>query len=102
MGIEIARHAGFCMGVRRAVDRTLEAAESGGEIVTFGEVVHNPQVIEKLEAMGVYAIHSCEQAAGKTVIRPAVRTYSHFFVNPSSGISTQAHSASTARHRMPL
>ena len=68
MGIEIARHAGFCMGVRRAVDRTLEAAESGGEIVTFGEVVHNPQVIEKLEAMGVYAIHSCEQAAGKTVI----------------------------------
>ena len=68
MGIEIARHAGFCMGVRRAVDRTLEAAESGEEIVTFGEVVHNPQVIEKLEAMGVYAIHSCGQAAGKTVI----------------------------------
>ena len=68
MGIEIARHAGFCMGVRRAVDQTLNAAESGDEIVTFGELVHNPQVIEKLEAMGVYAIHSCEQAAGKTVI----------------------------------
>ena len=51
MGIEIARHAGFCMGVRRAVDQTLNAAESGDEIVTFGELVHNPQVIEKLEAM---------------------------------------------------
>ncbi|MDD3334586.1 MAG: bifunctional 4-hydroxy-3-methylbut-2-enyl diphosphate reductase/30S ribosomal protein S1 [Eubacteriales bacterium] len=68
MAIEIARHAGFCMGVRRAVDEALHAAQSGEEIVTFGELVHNPQVIEKLEAMGIFAIHDISQAEGRTVI----------------------------------
>ena len=68
MSIEIARHAGFCMGVSRAVDQTLQAADAGGELVTFGELVHNPQVIEKLEAMGISTVRDVERAAGKTVI----------------------------------
>ena len=51
MPIEVARHAGFCMGVRRAVDEAQKAADSGKTIVTFGELVHNPQVIERMESM---------------------------------------------------
>ena len=54
MPVVVAQHAGFCMGVRRAVNEALKAAEGGAEIVTFGELVHNPQVIEKLEACLLY------------------------------------------------
>ncbi len=68
MPVVVAQHAGFCMGVRRAVNEALKAAEGGAEIVTFGELVHNPQVIEKLEAVQVSAVHEIEQARGKTVM----------------------------------
>ena len=68
MPIEIAHHAGFCMGVRRAVNEAQKAADSGNAIVTFGELAHNPQVIEKLESIGIYAVHNVEETRGKTVI----------------------------------
>ena len=68
MSIEVARHAGFCMGVSRAVDQTLQAIGEGGPLVTFGELVHNPQVTEKLESMGIFAVRDVAQAEGKTVI----------------------------------
>ena len=68
MPIEIARHAGFCMGVRRAVDEAQKAADSGKTIVTFGELVHNPQVIERMESIGIVAVHDVEETRGKTVI----------------------------------
>ena len=68
MAITIARHAGFCMGVRRAVDQALEAAKSGKEIVTFGELAHNPQVIQALEEKNIHAVHDVESARGKTAI----------------------------------
>ncbi len=68
MPIEIAQHAGFCMGVRRAVDEAQKAAAGGNTIVTFGELVHNPQVIEKMESIGIVAVHDVEDTKGKTVI----------------------------------
>ena len=52
--IIVARTAGFCMGVRRAVDMALEAAGSvPGELVTIGPLIHNRQAVERLEAMGI-------------------------------------------------
>ena len=68
MPIEIARHAGFCMGVRRAVDEAQKAAAGGNAIVTFGELVHNPQVIERMESIGIVAVHEVEATKGKTVV----------------------------------
>ncbi|MEG0901573.1 MAG: 4-hydroxy-3-methylbut-2-enyl diphosphate reductase, partial [Clostridia bacterium] len=68
MPVTVAKHAGFCMGVHRAVDEALQAARGGDEIVTFGELVHNPQVIEKLEAMHIFAVHCPQDVRGKTVI----------------------------------
>ncbi|NLO84241.1 MAG: bifunctional 4-hydroxy-3-methylbut-2-enyl diphosphate reductase/30S ribosomal protein S1 [Clostridiales bacterium] len=68
MPIIIAQHAGFCMGVQRAVNGAMEAAQTGTEIVTFGELVHNPQVIEKLEKVGISAVHDINQTSGKTAI----------------------------------
>ncbi|MBP3647360.1 MAG: bifunctional 4-hydroxy-3-methylbut-2-enyl diphosphate reductase/30S ribosomal protein S1 [Clostridia bacterium] len=68
MPISVARHAGFCMGVRRAVDGALKAAEEGKSIVSFGELAHNPEVIEKLASHGISVIHTVEEARGKTVL----------------------------------
>ena len=68
MPISVARHAGFCMGVRRAVDGALKAAQEGKSIVSFGELAHNPEVIEKLASHGITVIHEAQQARGKTVL----------------------------------
>ncbi|MBR0368653.1 MAG: bifunctional 4-hydroxy-3-methylbut-2-enyl diphosphate reductase/30S ribosomal protein S1 [Clostridia bacterium] len=63
----LARHAGFCFGVRRAV----ETAERSAPAMTLGPIIHNPQVVSRLEGMGVRAIDSPEAAtaASKVVIR---------------------------------
>ncbi len=68
MPIQIAEHAGFCMGVRRAVEETLKAAESNPEIVTLGELVHNPEVIRHLREKGIREVDNLSDLAGKTVI----------------------------------
>ena len=68
MPITVARHAGFCMGVKRAVDGAVKAAQEGRKIVSFGELAHNPQVIEKLASIGVTVIHTVEEAAGRVVL----------------------------------
>lgn len=68
MSISVARHAGFCMGVKRAVDGAVKAAEGGKPIVSFGELAHNPEVIERLASIGISVIHEPEDARGKVVL----------------------------------
>lgn len=68
MSISVARHAGFCMGVKRAVDGAVKAAERGKPIVSFGELAHNPEVIERLASIGISVIHEPEDARGKVVL----------------------------------
>jgi 4-hydroxy-3-methylbut-2-enyl diphosphate reductase len=70
MPVIIAKHAGFCSGVRRAVDETMKAAAAEREIVTVGELVHNPEVIDRLLAAGVRAVASpAEVESGTAIIR---------------------------------
>lgn len=68
MPIHIAQHAGFCMGVRRAVKEALKAAETEADIVSVGELVHNPQVIEHLREKNIREVDDLSQTAGKTVL----------------------------------
>ncbi len=68
MPVRVAKNAGFCMGVRRAVMEALKAAESEQSLVSFGSLVHNPAVIERLEQAGVHSIERPADAAGKTVV----------------------------------
>ncbi|MBR6571429.1 MAG: 4-hydroxy-3-methylbut-2-enyl diphosphate reductase, partial [Clostridia bacterium] len=68
MPITVAKHAGFCMGVRRAVDGAVKAAQEGKKIVSFGELAHNPEVIEHLSSIGVSVIHHPEDAKGRVVL----------------------------------
>ncbi|MDI6756280.1 MAG: 4-hydroxy-3-methylbut-2-enyl diphosphate reductase [Thermodesulfobacteriota bacterium] len=55
--VKLAKNAGFCMGVRRAMDMVLEAVmKQNGFIYTYGPLIHNPQVLEILEGKGVKAL----------------------------------------------
>lgn len=54
MSVTVARTAGFCWGVRRAVDLVLAEIKRGrGPYMVYGQLVHNPQVIEALAQRGV-------------------------------------------------
>lgn len=53
MKILMAEHAGFCFGVKRAVDAIEKALKSSSEVWTIGLPIHNPQEVSRLEAMGL-------------------------------------------------
>jgi (E)-4-hydroxy-3-methyl-but-2-enyl pyrophosphate reductase len=65
MKIIIAKHMGFCGGVRRAVDIARKTAESaGGTVATWGPLIHNPQVVGRLEEAGVRVAERDEDLRG--------------------------------------
>ena len=69
MRVELAKTAGFCPGVKRAVNMVEEAARSGKKTVTYGPIIHNHHVVERFAGMGVDQIeHYSEAKAGTTVI----------------------------------
>lgn len=51
--IVMAEHAGFCFGVKRAVDGITEALKHNAEVWTIGLPIHNPQEVARLEALGL-------------------------------------------------
>ena len=53
MNILLAKTAGFCFGVDRAVKLAEEAAASGRPAVTLGPIIHNRHVVQHLEQLGV-------------------------------------------------
>lgn len=65
MEVTVAKSAGFCFGVKRAVDTVYREIESGEKpVYTFGPIIHNEQVVEDLENRGVQVIHSEEELKG--------------------------------------
>ena len=68
MPVEIAGHAGFCMGVRRAVEKAEALTKDGVPSCSLGELIHNPAVVAGLAEQGLEIIHSPEEAAGRRVL----------------------------------
>ena len=70
--ITLAEYAGFCFGVGRAIDKTLEAAEtykdSGRKVSTCGSLIHNKIVTDELLEKGVGVIHAPEEAEQGSVV----------------------------------
>ena len=65
MEVTVAKSAGFCFGVKRAVDTVYREIESGEKpVYTFGPIIHNEQVVEELENRGVQVIHSVDELEG--------------------------------------
>lgn len=66
MPLTVAKTAGFCFGVRRAVDTVYEQLErisstSSPKLFTLGEIIHNTQVVEELDSLGAVAVDSLEK-----------------------------------------
>nr|MBR4280801.1 bifunctional 4-hydroxy-3-methylbut-2-enyl diphosphate reductase/30S ribosomal protein S1 [Clostridia bacterium] len=68
MPLEVAQHAGFCMGVRRAVEAAMKVAATDVPSCTLGALIHNPTVVDMLREHGVPAISSPDEADGRQVL----------------------------------
>ncbi|WP_444660000.1 bifunctional 4-hydroxy-3-methylbut-2-enyl diphosphate reductase/30S ribosomal protein S1 [Caproiciproducens sp. R2] len=62
MKIIVARSAGFCFGVNRAVEMVNGLLDQGKKVCTLGPIIHNPQTLEQLASRGVTIVDSPDQA----------------------------------------
>lgn len=60
MGVELAKTAGFCFGVKRAVDKVYEQS-ANNYVYTYGPIIHNEEVVKDLEEKGVKVVNSVEE-----------------------------------------
>ena len=71
MQVKIAKTAGFCMGVRRAMDIVLDTASKvskGKAVYTDGPLIHNPQVLEFLEKKGIGVLNETTDTKDTNVV----------------------------------
>ncbi len=65
----VAKRAGFCFGVDRAVNMTEKLAESGKKVCTLGPIIHNSQLVASLEKKGVRIVEAPSEAkADETLV----------------------------------
>jgi 4-hydroxy-3-methylbut-2-enyl diphosphate reductase len=62
MRIELAKHAGYCFGVRDAVELALDSARRYGTVYMLGDIVHNETVVKRLAEAGVKVVNSLDDA----------------------------------------
>ena len=60
MEIRLAECAGFCFGVKRAIDTVYEQLAKGKTIYTYGPIVHNEEVVRELTEKGVGVLENRE------------------------------------------
>jgi 4-hydroxy-3-methylbut-2-enyl diphosphate reductase len=65
MRIVLAKSAGFCFGVKRAVDTVYSYLKDGTNIYTFGPIIHNEEVVKDLEERGVCVVKNIADLADK-------------------------------------
>ena len=74
MQVTLAKSAGFCFGVKRAVNMVYEEVEKSGEpIYTYGPIIHNDEVVKDFENKGVTLVKDLKELAnlqkGKIIVR---------------------------------
>ena len=80
MKITIAKDAGYCFGVRDAVNMAYDAAEKYGEVNMLGSIVHNEKVVEGLEGVGAKTINNIDDISGKFTFQKVI--FHHFCKSP--------------------
>ncbi len=69
MKITLAKTAGFCFGVNRAVDTVYRLLDSGESVCTLGPIIHNPQLVDELGSRGVRIVEGSAQVKeGETLV----------------------------------
>ncbi|MDQ7800468.1 MAG: 4-hydroxy-3-methylbut-2-enyl diphosphate reductase [Armatimonadota bacterium] len=102
MRVVVARHMGFCGGVRRAVDLAVQAARNGqGGATTWGPLIHNPQEVGRLQREGVRVAERLEDLDGgafvvsaygvESAVLDAVRQRGMRVVDATCPVVTRAH-----------
>ena len=100
MEVILAEHAGFCFGVKRAVDTAYGEAEKSRQnssaIYTFGPIIHNEEVTRDLERRGVNVINGLDEldnipkgsriiirshGVGRDVSQLPKISFAHLFIN---------------------
>jgi 4-hydroxy-3-methylbut-2-enyl diphosphate reductase len=72
----MAKRAGFCFGVKRAIDIAFDMAKEIREgVYTLGPIIHNPQVIEKLKNEGIFPLNDVADIEGKDIKALIIRTH---------------------------
>ena len=74
MDLITAKTAGFCFGVKRAVDQVYAQLEEGtAPLYTYGPIIHNQEVVKELEGMGVHVLSEdqvgLQKGEGRVIIR---------------------------------
>lgn len=68
MKVVLAKSAGFCFGVKRAIQIAFDTAETRERIASLGPLIHSPQMVQKLEEKGVHVVRGPEGVKCDTAI----------------------------------
>jgi 4-hydroxy-3-methylbut-2-enyl diphosphate reductase len=68
MQVFLAKHAGFCFGVKRAVNIASRSSEQYKDVNTLGPIIHNTQVVDELTKLGVIPVESLDECGSNPVI----------------------------------
>jgi 4-hydroxy-3-methylbut-2-enyl diphosphate reductase len=72
--VVVAAELGYCWGVRRALD-IVQGAAAAGPIAPIGDVIHNPQIVERLRGQGIEGAASVPEAANRGFRRVAITAH---------------------------
>lgn len=73
--VKVAKSAGFCFGVKRAVEMVYSEAAKGKKVYTLGPIIHNEQVVNDLEKKGVNVINSVNDIKDGENITVIIRSH---------------------------
>ena len=69
MRVIVAKNAGFCFGVRRAVELAKNEARARGKVYTWGKLIHNEAVVQSLSTEGILPVETLDEvSAGDTLV----------------------------------
>jgi len=68
MKISVAKSAGFCFGVKRAIKTALDTVSQGNPVEMLGDIVHNEDVVRQIEAAGIRKVNHLSSGQGKILL----------------------------------
>jgi len=68
MKIHLAKSAGFCFGVKKAITTALETARTKKTVFMLGDIVHNEEVVKQIQGAGIKKIIRLTSGKGKTLL----------------------------------
>lgn len=68
MKITLAKSAGFCFGVKRAIEIAFKTAKKGAKVYMLGDIVHNEDVVRQIQKAGICKIERLSQGKGKILL----------------------------------